>query len=229
MARGSERLKMSENSQEVISEASPTTTSVASEQVAEPDVIVKPHIRVGFVNRLLRRGSSPPPIDVLVARGESSGPTFPNPNVNRSESTSRGGSIPREVVEANASLSDQDRLRVAQENENIGALSEEQQQAVLKAHREGLGERGKDKTNLAGVYNYNREQTERKITILRQANLKPRQRHTLFELGLVGVLPSGNFDVKKFDVDTDYTDPTLKKIAIQIRETGKKGVRTSIL
>ncbi len=165
-----------------------------------PDVVVVPEAigsqRPGILGRIFNR----PKLQVLVRPGE-------------------------QQVIANASLNDQDRLKAAQQflNPNLTVQQrEEQEKAILKAHSEGSGEPGKDKRP-AGVGNYTLHQLGEKLDILEKAGFSKKQRFSLVKEGLVGVLPSGEFDASKFDPDK-ITDSTIKKIAKQVQKTGKAGL-----
>lgn len=92
-------------------------------------------------------------------------------------------------VLGNSLLSDENRLVKAEEvlrEKNLleQPLSDEQKAAILEAHYVGQGEKGKDVTKSAGVYNYTREQLRLKAEILDKAGFSREQRRTLIEAGI---------------------------------------------
>ncbi len=110
----------------------------------------------------------------------------------------------KQVIE-NTLLSDQERIKKAEKL--LGQrLSEEQKKAILKAHYEGLGEKGKTGSQ-AGVYNYTTEQLLRKARILRdEGDFTESQMRTLIESGLAAT-GGGQTDQEPGPIDvTGITD-----------------------
>lgn len=83
-----------------------------------------------------------------------------------------------------------------------GALTKEQEEAIIAAHNVGKGEKGKNASLSAGVYNYTREQLAEKAKILEQAGFTKEERRVLMEAGIVGEL-----------VREDYLNEDVKAVA----------------
>ncbi|MCY4643941.1 MAG: hypothetical protein OXB88_04930, partial [Bacteriovoracales bacterium] len=69
-------------------------------------------------------------------------------------------------------------------------LSDEQLQAVFKAHEVGRGQLGKDGKSFAQLGNYTPAQLREKTKILREAGLDQKEVRKLMENGVVGITPS---------------------------------------
>ncbi len=129
-------------------------------------------------------------------------------------------------VVANASLTDQDRLKAAQQflDPNLTAEEKEKQEGViLKAHSVGSGEPGKDNLKTASVYNYTPAQLRQKAEILKEAGFSTEQRRTLIKSGLVGVIPSSEYIRLGFDPKDYAADTSLSTIASQVYTRGLAG------
>lgn len=93
-----------------------------------------------------------------------------------------------EQVAANASFEETEqgkaaRLVAAQKLLGSTPLSQQQQEAILKAHTVGANEPG------AGVYHYDQPQLRQKAEILKEAGFNPEERGKLIEAGIVGLAP----------------------------------------
>ena len=127
--------------------------------------------------------------------------------------TSKGArEVKAKDVVANSLLSREDRLKKAKEILGIEKFDEDEEkaktigEAIIKAHEVG-GEKGKDESKRAGVYNYTREQLAEKARILEEAGFGKEQRRALIEAG-IAAFPIGGEDFDEIDT-ASMTNPVV--------------------
>lgn len=185
--------KMAENSISAIAEVPPSGVQTSSQNLGEPVAVrieESANIqRPGILRRILnRRGSE---LRVLVKPNE-------------------------QQVIANASLTEEDRKRVAQQTlDPKTPLTSLKQQAIIDAHAVGANRPG------AGIYRYTPAEIRQKSEILKEAGFNIEQRRTLMEFGLVGgVLRATEFSRL---VPVSFTDEKVRRVATHIKNTGEAG------
>lgn len=100
----------------------------------------------------------------------------------------QGESARKALLLTNSALSNDQRIQAAAKILNRD-LSENQQQALLKAHKVGLGEVGKN-GQAAAIENYTQAQLSQKYRLLKEAGYSEQEARSLMENGLAGTSAS---------------------------------------
>lgn len=123
---------------------------------------------------------------------------------------------PEEVM-ANALLSDEQRLAKAEEILKK-PLSQEQKEAILKAHYIGLGQKGKDGRE-AGVYNFTLAQIKEKAEILKnEGEFTQEQRRVLVEAGIAAATSTHFTDLLRTTAGTPEDEKEIERLLNGDRE-----------
>ncbi len=136
------------------------------------------------------------------------------------ETAVRFGYTPKKSKEVfvNAQLDDED--RIAKAEDVLGRnLSEEEQKALMLAHKFGEGEIGKE--GQAGIYNYTQSQIGEKARILKAAGFSQEERRMLLEAGIAGAAVD-RAAFAAFDPAV-YAGTPLAAYADQLKSVGEAG------